>query len=233
MGTPRCVLPAVVAIAVLIAGCNGRDDGEPAQVGPGRSDEARATVRTAEPTHETGCDVGGSPDYFVPGGDDGPFAIIGCARLGVSGKPVEFSADFERIGGEDHVCIDPAYRGRGQMGIYIPAICLRDPISRALAVVDVAVPRQGVRGYQLVIWGTADPATRRVVARYAGEETQAAVFTLDRALARSVGATKAFTVFVVELHREAACQRVRIQGDGGASPSTSRTERRPKICHST
>ena len=45
------------------------------------------------------CEVGSRPDYYVPG--DPPVAILGCARLKVSGKPVELSTNgnsFEEIG---------------------------------------------------------------------------------------------------------------------------------------
>jgi len=176
--------------------------------------------------------VGERPNYFVPGGNDGPFAIIGCARLGVSGKAVEFSADDERIGRKDHVCLDPAYRGRGELGNYIPAVCVRDPVSRKPEVISVEIPRQAVRGYQLVMWGSVAPSTRQVVARYQGEETSAAVFPVMPSLARAVGATRPFSVFVVEFYPEAACSRVRIRSDGASPPRTTRIGRRPNLCPS-
>ena len=216
---------------MLIVGCNNGNRGESVQVGPGRSEETRPTaVRPAGPTSERPCEVGERPDYFVPGGEGGPFAIIGCAELGVSGKPVEFSADFERIGRDDFVCIDPAYRGRGQMGIYIPTTCVRDPVSKRLDVVDAGIPSQAVSGYRLVIWGTADSATRKVVAHYEGGKATAAVFTLDRVLASSAGATRPFGVFVLELHPEAACQRIRVRAAAETLRSSTPIDPRPKIC---
>ncbi len=54
-------------------------------------------------------------------------ALLGCARLGVSGKRVEFSGNLGDIDGARHACINPAYSGRGQPGLYIPAICALEP----------------------------------------------------------------------------------------------------------
>src|SRR5918992_2184397 len=207
MGAPPGLLMAVIA---LIAGCNA----------------------PAAPTTKTPCDVGGRPDYFVPAPLESPLAIIGCARLGVSGKPVEFSANSRPIGRRDHVCLNPAYPGRGRLGIYIPAACVPDPVSRRLAVIGVEVPRQAVRGYQLVIWGTSAASTRRVVAHHEGGRTRAAVFTVGRPLARAAGVTRPFSVFVVELHPEAACRRMLVRATGTAAPSTTWIRPQPRLCHS-
>jgi hypothetical protein len=102
-------LGTTVAALLSLAGCSGE-----------------ASIRSLNATEEAPCEIGQRPEYFVPGPDaDEPIAIIGCARLGASGRRVEFSASAETIGRASHVCINPAYRRRGQMGIYIPAVCLR------------------------------------------------------------------------------------------------------------
>src|SRR5215207_8435765 len=147
----------VIVMGALTAGCNGGEEGDDVPNGPRSVEPGPGAARAAEATSQTRCEVGERPNYFVPGGNDGPFAIIGCARLGVSGKAVEFSADDERIGRKDHVCLDPAYRGRGELGNYIPAVCVRDPVSRKPEVISVEIPRQAVRGYQLVMWGSVAP----------------------------------------------------------------------------
>jgi hypothetical protein len=68
----------------------------------------------------------------------------------VSGKKVEFSGHLARIGSELRVCLDPAYSGRGQRGLFIPGMCLAAPLSR-FAIRRADQPRQGVRGYAFVI----------------------------------------------------------------------------------
>jgi hypothetical protein len=132
------------------------------------------------------CDVGGRPEYFVPGGDA---VLLGCARLGVSGKRVEFSTNRARIDGKSELCINPAY-GRGR---FIPSLCKIDP-SR-FAVRDAGQPR----GYRHVIWGTAPRETSRVTAGY----TRAAIFRSAR-----------FAVFVVELPLAAASGPVTVTAEG-------------------
>jgi hypothetical protein len=222
--------PLIVIVVAIVAGCSG--DNERREGTGGRSSTGAHPVASdpAKATTEWRCDIGGRPDYFVPSEDDGPFAIIGCARLGASGKPVEFSANYERIGRKDHVCINPAYRGRGQLGIYIPTACLRDPVSRRLDVVSIEIPSQGVRDYGLVIWGTVDPSVRIVHAGYDGGETRAAVFSVRRALARAVGARRPFSIFVVELYPEATCARVQARSPMGQI--TKVAEYRPRLCAS-
>jgi hypothetical protein len=197
-------LPAsLLALVALVAAC----------------DRAPATVTRV-------CDVGQRPGYFVPGGDDGPLAIIGCARLGVSGRPVEFSAGPERIGGRRQLCVNPAYRGRGRLGIYIPATCGSPSRLTRLKVFSVAVPRQAVRGYELVIWGTVPPATRRLVARHRGGRTTGAVLHVDGGLARRIGAPGPFSAFVVELPVRAACHPIELRA--GAARKTLAA--RPRLC---
>jgi hypothetical protein len=222
---------SLIAIVVAMApGCGG--DNERRQVTGGRSSTEAHSVPggPVKATTESHCDIGGRPDYFVPREADGRFATIGCARLGASGKPIEFSANHERIGRKDHVCINPAYGGRSQLGIYIPSACLRDPVSRRLDVVSIEIPSQGVRDYGLVIWGTVDPSVRIVHAGYDGGETRAAVFLVRRALAQAVGATRPFSIFVVELYPEAACARIRARTPMGQI--TKVAEYQPKLCPS-
>jgi hypothetical protein len=173
---------------------------------PQRFDEARLTSTI------TICAVGERPDYFVPGSPDGLLALLGCARLGVGGKRVEFSGNLAQIDGARHACINPAHSGRGQRGFYIPAICALEPSLSRFAVRAAAQPRQGVRGYAFVIWGTTGPSTD-VVARFAGGTARAAVFQVPPGLARSFGESP-FGLFVVELPLSAACTPVTVTGDG-------------------
>jgi hypothetical protein len=232
MSMSRSLCSALIAIVVaIIAGCGGDNEGRDVTGGAHQPELERVVTGSANATTESHCDIGGRPDYFVPGGDDGPFAIIGCARLGASGKPVEFSAEYERIGRKDYVCINPAYSGRGQLGSYIPAACVRDPVSRRLDVVSIEIPGQGVRDYGLVIWGTVGPSIRTVHAGYHGGETRAAVFSVRRPLAHAVGATRPFGVFVVELSPEASCARVRARTP--TAQITKVAEYRPRLCPSS
>ena len=173
---------------------------------------AGPTVRTQP------CDEGGRPGYFVPGGDA---VIIGCARLGMSGKPVEFSAGRERIAGEAQVCVNAAYRGRGRLGSYIPSACRSPSASREPTVFRVEVPRQAVRGYRLVIWGTVPPSSRGVVARYRGGRTTGAVLRANRG---------SFSAFVVELPLSAACHPIELRITGSSAPARERLRARPKLC---
>ena len=141
----------------------------------------------------------------------GPPALLGCARLGVSGRRVEFSGDRAVIDGVRHACINPAYSGRGQRGMFIPAICPAGPLSR-FAVRDAAQPRQGVRGYALVIWGTAG-ASAEVTARFSGGTARALVIKVGPKLARPLGESP-FSLFVVELPLSAACATVTVAANG-------------------
>jgi hypothetical protein len=203
---------AAVVLVLCVAGCR-----DAAQAGPSAAPRAAATTATR-------CDVGVRPRYFVPTSPGSPSAIIGCARLGVSGKPVELSANRERLDGKEHVCLNPAYGAGRRLGIYIPATCMPVRLLDELYATGAGVPRQGVRGYRLVIWGTAPARTRRVTARYDGGETEAAVFGLET--------PAPYTVFVVELHREAACRRMTLRATGGAQPGAIRIRRRPRVCPS-
>jgi hypothetical protein len=179
-----------VALGVLLCGCPGD----------------RATLRT-ESTRAT-CAVGERPGYFVPGGANGPLALLGCARLGVSGKRVEFSGSVAGLDGDRHACVNPAYSGRGQRGFFIPTICALEPPLSRFAVRDAGQPRQGVRGYRYVIWGTAGSATE-VAARFAGGTAQAVILRVERDIAGAFGASP-FSLFVMELPLSAACGPVTV-----------------------
>ena len=168
------------------------------------------------------CHVGEPPGYFVPGSAGGRPALLGCARLGVSGRRVEFSGDQAVIDGVRHACINPAYGGRRRRGMFIPALCPAQ-LSR-FAVHSAAQPRQGVRGYALVIWGTAGPSTA-VTARFNGGTARALVIKVGPKLARRLGESP-FSLFVVELPLSAACATVMVAANG----ATERIPARPREC---
>jgi len=199
-----------LALAVLLPRCEegGRppsSDIEDNRPRPQRSDGSRLIE-----TKLAVCRVGERPNYFVPGPVESPLALVGCARLGVSGKHVEFSANLAALEGELETCINPAYSGRRRRGLYIPAICKLDPPLSRFAVRDAAQPRQGVRGYAYVVWGTAGASTE-VVARFADGTAQAAVMRVGRALARKFGESP-FRLFVVELPVSGVCAAVTVAG---------------------
>jgi len=187
-----------------------------------------SALAVAPTTATSSCATGERPSYYVPGGAARPIAIIGCVRLGVSGKPVELSADSERIGGKDHLCLNPAYRGRGQLGIYIPARCTLPSRLRELRVLDVDVPRQAVRGYEVVIWGTVPPSTSELVAHHQGGRARGAVLRVPRALASKTGASAAFSAFVVQLPIAAACHPIRLRAVTAPRRSGGRSRHRPR-----
>ena len=185
-------------------------------------------VNEARPIQATraACAVGERPGYFVPGPADGPLALLGCARLGVSGKRVEFSGNLAKFDGDRHACVNPAYSGRGQRGFSIPAICALEPPLSRFAVRDASQPRQGVRGYAYVIWGTAGASTA-VVAHFTGGTAQAVVMRVDRDLAPRFGESP-FSVFVVELPTSAACASVTVAGN--RPNDTEPLPPRPRLC---
>ena len=172
------------------------------------------------------CAVGERPGYFVPGPANGPLALLGCARLGLSGKRVEFSANVAQIDGTRHPCVNAAYSGRGQRGFYIPAICALEPPLSRFAVRAAAQPRQGVRGYAFVIWGTTGSATD-VVARFSGGTARATVFKVPAGLAENLGESP-FGLFVMELPLSAACAPVTVTGE--RADAIEQTPPRPKLC---
>lgn len=199
---------AALALGLIGGGCAGAEDSPSSETTPAR------------------CSVGERPDYFVPGSVDGRLALLGCARLGVSGKRVDFSGNVGDIDGGRHACINPAYSGRGQRGLYIPAICALEPPLSRFAVRDAAQPRQGVRGYALVIWGTAGASTD-VVARFTGGTARAMIIKVGPELARTLGESP-FSLFVMELPLSAACAAVTVAADG--SDATERIPARTRLC---
>lgn len=176
------------------------------QVAPRKSASDSLTPPAKMGAEPIACRVGSKPSYFVPGGENG--AIIGCARLAVSGRTVRFSADPEGIGRDAYVCLNPAYRGRGNPGFYIPAICARNPVPRGFQILAARVPRQGIRGYERVLWGFAPRDARQVVVRTGEVRDSAALLRVPGALGRRVGAPGAFTVFVAEVPRSFDCEDV-------------------------
>ena len=206
--TPILVLAAVM----VLGGCNQQ------RSSPSSLKEASAAVgrHPAGPqrvgTTSIACAVGARPGYFVPGASDTPPTLLGCARLGVSGKRVEFSANVARIGRRRHACVNPAYEERGRRGVYIPAICKLTPALVRFAVRDAAQPQQGVRRYAYVIWGTAGASTE-VTARFAGGTAHATVIEVSPRLARRISEPP-FRLFVMELPLPAACDPITIFGQG-------------------
>jgi hypothetical protein len=199
---PRRCLATVGSLALLspLAGsCEGGETSVP------RSDRIRPIESKL-----ASCSVGEPPDYFVPG--NGRVALLGCGRLGVSGKRIEFSANLARIDHESHLCINPAYSGRGRRGFYIPALCKLSPPPQRFAVHDVSRPRPGVSGYELVIWGTAEASTSRVEARFKGGVSRAVVFKVQSAHSREFGEDP-FTLFVLEVPLRAECLPVTLERD--------------------
>jgi hypothetical protein len=162
-------------LGMLVSGCSSLPETKPAE-----------------------CAVGKRPGYFVPGDAARPTLLVGCARLGLSRKRIEFSLNLGRIGRETHVCVNPAFTGRGSRGFYIPAICKLNPPPARFAVRDLVRPRAGTRGYELVVWGTAPPATTAVIVRVGRRTARAAVFAVPAGLARRYG-ERPFDLFVVEL----------------------------------
>lgn len=161
--------------------------------------------------------------------------IIGCARLTTSGRRIELSAHRERIGGDEHVCINSAYRGRGEIGFYIPSVCPEDPVGRRPAVMNAVDGRYGakdwgVRGYEYVVWGTGDVSTSAITLRHRGGEAAAALFRIDQRLASTLGATRPFIVFIAELPSLSACEPVSIAAEGGLLAEAEPLPRQPKEC---
>lgn len=221
-------LVGLALLGMLVGGCSSGDDSEArnaeevaaAEPGPWRDAMLRDTL-------PADCAVGKRPDYFVPDDDRRPALLVGCARLGVSRKRAEFSVNLGRIDGKAHLCVNPAYTGRGRPGFYIPAICKLNPPLARFAIRYAAQPRQGVRGYAFVIWGTARASTSDVVARFSGGTARAAVLKVRRRLARRFDGPP-FSLFVLELPLRAACNPVTMRE--GGSNATERIPSRPRLC---
>ena len=203
---------AALALGLIDGGCAVAEESPPRRQAP--------PIETTPAR----CDVGERPSYFVPG--DGRPALLGCARLGVSGKRVEFSGNLGDIDGRRHACINPGYSGRGRRGFCIPARCGFEPPLSRFAVRDAAQPRQGVRGYALVIWGTAGESTE-VVARFTGGTVRATIIEVGPEHARNLGESP-FRLFVMELPLSAACAAVTVAGNG--SDATERIPVRRRLC---
>lgn len=188
---------ALTALGLLLAGCDP---------------SGRPIDSVAIP-----CALGKRPAYFVPRLPVSPLAVLGCARLGVHGKRVEFSGTLARIDGALHSCINPAYSGRGRRGAFIPSVCKFPPPLSRFAVRNAAHPRQGVRGYAFVIWGTIGPSTSEVVAHFYNGSARAAVLPVRATLAGRFGEAP-FSLFVVELPLAVRCAPVILRADGPSGP---------------
>jgi len=197
-------------LVVVVAGCN--DGSGSARDSAPRGSTAEAAESKVAGATKADCEVGVHPDYYVPA-ESRP-RVVGCAELKVSAKPVEFSANSELTFRRDHVCMNPAYRGRGMLGIYIPTACTRDPVGPRLDVLAARVPRQGTPRYQLVIWGTTNPGTARVTATFADGKSASAILDIDSDLAEALHVRRRFSLFVTELPRRAGCSEVVLDAQG-------------------
>jgi hypothetical protein len=192
--------------ALLVAGIVALVESRPPPTGERGGAEARprTVVLSAE---RAPCRIGKRPRYFVPSAPGGPSALLGCARLPVSGERVEFSGDTDRFRGRTDLCINPAYDG----GQFIPAACALVPPPSRFAVHDAMYPAESGR-YAYVIWGTTGGA-RRVTARFDVGTARAAVLPVPRRLARRFG-ERPFGLFVVELPLPARCAPITVEGGG-------------------
>jgi hypothetical protein len=223
---PRRWLALLGPLLLIAGGCGG---GERSAAGSTRADAVTKPQAPRLETRPARCDVGGRPGYFVPGPVGGRLALLGCARLGVRGKRVEFSGNLDEIDGARHACINAAYSGRGRRGQFIPSICGLEPPLARFAVRAAAQPRQGVRGYAFVIWGTAGASTD-VTARFAGGTARSAVIDVPAPLARSFGEPP-FSLFVMELPLAAGCAPVTVAGEG--ADATERIPVQTKLCEAS
>ena len=191
----------VILIACIAAGGIALFGGQSEVEAPESSPSGAATTSAGS------CDVGGAPTYFVPGG---PGITVGCAELGISGRTVPISAHASRIDGESqdaYTCLNPAYRGRGNPGMYIPAVCA-DSVDEA-RVLGLRVPRQGVRRFERVVWGIAPSGLERAVVSSDDAGHSAAIFEVDRDLIARAGlGSPAFAIFMAELPANSACRGV-------------------------
>jgi hypothetical protein len=223
---PRRWLALLGPLLLIAGGCGGGERSASSRAGADTASKRPAPRIDTTPAR---CEVGERPGYFVPGPAGGRLALLGCARLGVSGKRVEFSGNLDRIGGARQACINPAYSGRGRRGQFIPALCgLEPPLSR-FAVRAAAQPRQGVGGYAFVIWGTAGASTG-VTARFAEGSARAVLIDVPAVLARSFGEPP-FSLFVMELPLAAACRPVTVAARG--SDATRRIPAQTKLCEAS
>jgi hypothetical protein len=220
MSSMQVVFAALALASSALAGCGGGDAGSKGEGPAERADAPRFELSRSEPID---CRAGSEPDYFVPGG---PGVLVGCVRLGESGKRVEFSVHMDELREGPLTCINPAYWGRGQRGLFIPTVCPFTPIKRELHLSDVRVPSQGTPGYERVIWGTIGSRRGDVRVSYRRQRVDAVMIDVDQRLARKAEAGLPFRIFVVELPRETACARGAAEGGGRSEAIPPR----PRIC---
>ena len=207
---------AVCAVVAAVAGVLLLTDQDRQGAGEREAANDRQIPPTAlAPAQPVSCEIGARPEYFVPG--DSSVALVGCVRLPVSEKRLDFSVKSARLDGAEHLCVNPAYGG----GQFIPAICKLEPPAPRFAVRDARQPREG---YGYVIWGTAGDA-RSVRASFEGGTADAAVIDVPADIARGYGENP-FKLFVVELPLTAACGEVNV--DAGDASAT--VEPQPMTC---
>lgn len=184
---PALVFTGLLAIAALTIGCGDDED-------PGR-----ATVAASD------CPVGEPPDYHVSGSR--PTEIIGCAELGVSGKPAEFVVEQPKRG-RPGVLVSPVYGDNASQDyLFVPTTAFVP--SGKLDPITQEIPKQGVRGYELVLWGEA--ADEEVSAETAEEQFSAVTFEVPA----EFGNERLRRVFVVELPADAACDEITVRDGAG------------------
>jgi hypothetical protein len=157
----------------------------------------------------------------VPGG---PGITVGCAELGISGRTVPISAHPSRIDGgrrDSYTCLNPAYRGRGNPGMFIPAVCAEAHSVEELRVLDLRVPRQGVRRFERVVWGIAPTGLARAVVSSEDAGYSAAIFEVDADLVSRAGlGSPGFAVFMAELPANSTCRDVALVFADGRQSQT-------------
>lgn len=193
---------AIVAYA-LLSGGGGDENGRSASPDA----VAPSTLGYEVGARSVSCEVGEPPPYFVPGREGG--LIVGCARLATSGRHMTFSVDAEQIGQDGFSCVNPAYRGRGQRAMYIPASCFRR-VGGGIRPIQSGVPTQGVHGYGRVIWGVAPASHDRLRVETEDVAGAAAVFEVKDELRAASGAGRDFNLFVAEFPEFVKCETVRI-----------------------
>jgi len=178
-------------------------------------------------TQSKGCAIGERPGYYVPGGPPNrPLALLGCARLPVSGERVEFSAETTSINGSDELCINLAFGDQW----FVRTVCKLAPSAPRFSVRDAVAPadlrglESSLEGYGYVIWGTLGDASD-VTIRYDRGTAKAAVLDVPAELARRFG-QEPFALFVAELPLSAGCAALTVE-DG---KSSAKVKPNPAAC---
>lgn len=229
---PRRRVVSAIAVAVVVGGLVTATI---ALVDPVPQREVPADIRPVSPPQtlkavpaqcQGGRGPGQAPAYRVPHNAAlTNVTLLGCARLPVSGKRIEFSGNVSRIGvgGPLVACINPAYN----RGATVQGLCKAAPPFSRFGVRYGAPRGTIVEGYGLVVWGT-QPSRRRVDVRFLGGVSRAAVLNVPRTapeLERLVDVP--FSIFAAELPLSAACHPITVT----ASTNEATIPPRPRICH--